>query len=77
VILYSPLSSVTVARVFSIKAGLDASTVTPGSTAPEESLTVPATIPVLVPCARDTVGSSRLAHTRMMQKMTRFIERPP
>ena len=29
-ILYSPLSSVIVVRVFSIRAGLDASTVTPG-----------------------------------------------
>ena len=38
---YWPLPSVTAERVFSIRAGLDASTVTPGSTAPEASLTTP------------------------------------
>jgi hypothetical protein len=32
---------VTTERVFSMSAGLDASTVTPGNTAAEESLTVP------------------------------------
>ena len=39
-ILYCPVLSVTTERVFSISAGLDASTVTPGSTAPEVSLTI-------------------------------------
>jgi len=37
------LPGVTVARVFSISAGLDTSTVTPGNTAPELSLTTPVT----------------------------------
>jgi hypothetical protein len=36
---YWPLPSVTTDRTFSISAGLDASTVTPGSTAPDASLT--------------------------------------
>jgi hypothetical protein len=34
---YCPVPSVTAERVFSISAGLDASTVTPGSTAPDAS----------------------------------------
>ena len=38
---YWPVSSVTVDRTFSIRAGLDASTDTPGSTAPDASFTVP------------------------------------
>src|SRR5215475_10761489 len=37
-----PLPSVTLDRTFSMSAGLDASTVTPGSTAPDASLTTPA-----------------------------------
>jgi hypothetical protein len=42
VVLYWPVPSVTTDRTFSIKAGLAASTVTPGRTAPEVSLTRPA-----------------------------------
>ena len=41
----------TTVRVFSINAGLEASTVTPGSSAPGESLTTPA----MDPCARASV----------------------
>src|SRR6185436_9789720 len=41
---YWPVSSVTTERTFSISAGLDASTVTPGSTAPDASLTTPAIV---------------------------------
>src|SRR6185369_17293345 len=41
-ILYWPLPSVTTVRTFSMSAGLAASTVTPGSTAPDVSLTTPA-----------------------------------
>jgi hypothetical protein len=40
-----PLPSVTTDRVFSIKAGLDASTVTPGRTASDASFTTPAIVP--------------------------------
>jgi hypothetical protein len=44
-IVYWPLPSVTADRVFSIRAGLAASTVTPGRTAPDASLTTPAIDP--------------------------------
>src|SRR5262249_3966082 len=76
--LYSPLSSVVVVRTFSIRAGLDASTVTPGSTAPELSLAVPAMAPVLVPCARERAGcSNTLRLMTIMPKRIRLIERSP
>ena len=39
--VYRPVPSVTPDRTFSISTGLDASTVTPGSTAPDVSLTRP------------------------------------
>src|SRR6266849_6270635 len=48
---YSPRSSVTALRTFSMRTGLDASTVTPGSTAPDVSVTTPAMVAELVPCA--------------------------
>src|SRR5947207_16026566 len=55
--LYWPVESVTAERTFSISAGLDASTVTPGITAPVVSLTRPA---MLLPlCARPAAGTSR------------------
>src|SRR5262245_8392413 len=41
-IRYWPVPSVTTVRDFSMSTGLDASTVTPGMTAPEASLTMPA-----------------------------------
>jgi len=41
-ILYWPDPSLTTERTFSINAGLAASTVTPGSTPPDASLTTPA-----------------------------------
>src|SRR5262249_31415054 len=56
-ILYAPLASVFTDRTFSISAGLAASTVTPGSTAPVASLTTPAN----ALCARAVVGSARHA----------------
>src|SRR5689334_11002602 len=56
---YSPRSSVTVVRDFSIRTGLVASTVTPGSTAPEESVTTPETLAALVPCADAQTGGRR------------------
>src|SRR5689334_1675105 len=57
---YWPAPSVTTVRVFSINAGLDASTVTPGRTAPEPSRTTPA----MDPCAIAAAGR-RLAHSTM------------
>src|SRR5262249_44129374 len=52
-IRYCPVLSVTAERVFSMSAELDASTVTPGSTAPEASRTVP----VSAACASAGAGS--------------------
>ncbi len=52
-ILYWPVPSVTADRTFSISAGLAASTVTPGSTAPDVSFTVPA---MALVCADATAG---------------------
>ena len=39
--MYRPSPSVTAERLFSISTGLDASTLTPGSTAPDVSFTIP------------------------------------
>ena len=51
---YVPVPLVTVERVFSISAGLDTSTVTPGSTPPDASLTVPV---IVLVCAEATAGA--------------------
>src|SRR5437762_6599156 len=59
-----PLPSVTVVRTFSISAGLVTSTVTPGSTAPDESVTTPATDALIV-CASVHAGASTTQTTRM------------
>src|SRR5262245_15131045 len=53
-IRYWPDASVNAVRTFSISSGLAASTVTPGSTAPEASWTVP----VIVACAYRAEGKS-------------------
>src|SRR5713226_1297842 len=53
-ILYSPAASVTAVRSRSIRTGLLASTVTPGSTAPVVSLTEPA----IALCAETDTGTS-------------------
>src|SRR5216684_615811 len=53
-ILYCPELSVITDRTLSINAGLEASTVTPGSTAPDVSLTTP---PMALVCADATAGS--------------------
>ena len=52
-ILYCPAPSVVTVRVFSMSTSLDASTLTPGRTAPEVSLTTPA----IALCAWTTAGS--------------------
>ena len=52
---YRPVASVTAVRVFSINTGLDASTVTPGKTAPDASRTVPAR-----DCASESVNGRDL-----------------
>ena len=50
---YCPVLSLMVVRTFSMSAGLVASTVTPGRTAPEVSLTEPA----ITACAKTPVGT--------------------
>src|SRR6266545_7797257 len=61
--LKRPWPSVTAVRTFSIRTGLAASTVTPGSTAPELSRTTPA-MP-LVCCARAGAGAAtRSVHAK-------------
>ena len=51
---YCPVPSVTVVRTFSISAGLAASTVTPGSTAPDASRTAP----LITACADAMAGNN-------------------
>src|SRR5437762_57793 len=48
-----------------MRAGLAASTVTPGSTAPDASRTTPAMLPT-APCARATTGWSKRLNTTTM-----------
>src|SRR4029450_12034271 len=71
-ILYCPPPSVTTERVFSIKAGLEASTVTPGSSAPEESLTTPA----IDPCACASVERRRTTATTSDPSQSGFMLPP-
>src|SRR6185503_20673093 len=59
-----PLPSVTVVRTFSISAGLVTSTVTPGSTAPDVSVTTPATDALMV-CASAHAAASATQTTRV------------
>jgi len=54
--LYRPAPAVIAVRVFSISAGLAASTVTPGSTAPDESCTSPE----ILACAEANAGRQRM-----------------
>src|SRR5206468_11690403 len=70
-ILYCPPESVTTLRDFSMSAGLAASTVTPGRTAPVESLTVPEM--ALWPLAVAQIASRHKAGTpvrRIRRRMT-------
>src|SRR5205809_3303308 len=53
-IRYSPVSSLTTERTFSINTGLAASTITPGSTAPAAYMTTP----VMADCANAVTGRS-------------------
>src|SRR5205823_1870211 len=56
---YWPVSSLTTDRTFSINTGLAASTVTPGNTPPDASLTTP----VIAACAKAAVGRSSIKTT--------------
>src|SRR4029079_5691190 len=63
---YSPRSSVTALRTFSIRTGLAASTVTPGSTAPDVTVTTPTMVAELVPWLHaEDESSDRKARTRI------------
>src|SRR5262245_25519566 len=55
-----PRSSVIVVRTFSIRTGLEASTVTPGSVAPDASLAEP----VMDACAKAATGTKMATATR-------------
>src|SRR5262249_3797292 len=66
-ILYWPSASLTTDRTFSMSAGLAASTVTPGITAPEGSRTTPAIPPA--PCALARVADAQRTPTSMMMTL--------
>src|SRR3989304_526553 len=68
-IRYWPPASVTVERTFSMSASLDASTVTPGSTAPDVSLTEP----VIDAWASTTEGTSSALATTITVLKRAFI----
>src|SRR5262249_15925490 len=69
---YCPVPSVTALLAFSISAGLDASTVTPGRTAPDESLTTPAS----VACANTDAGTAASQRKRHAVLFTADIDPP-
>ena len=66
---YWPVASVTTDRTRSISAGLAASTVTPGSTAPDVSFAVP----VMVAWAHTTAGTMSRASNTVAVTHTRRI----
>jgi len=69
---YWPVPSVTADLIFSISAGLVASTVTPGRMAPDVSLTVP----VIAACARARFGTAaRTAAARKNNLVRMFLRR--
>ena len=67
-----PLASVTAVRTFSMSAGLAASTVTPGRTAPELSRTTPA----IDACANATDGAATSTATTRHHVLTLYIKLP-
>src|SRR5215470_1144270 len=69
---YCPVPSVTALRDFSISAELAASTVTPGSTAPDESFTTPAS----VACANAEAGTAASQRNRQTILFTADIDPP-
>src|SRR5437899_12856331 len=73
---YRPRSSVTTKRTFSIRAGLAASTVTPGITAPDVSLTTPAMAAPSELCAQAAAGSNTKDHSIANKDVVRRIGPP-
>ena len=70
---YRPALSVIEERDFSMRTSLAASTVTPGRTAPDGSLTVP----VIEPCANTVEGTKRTAVSRRIRLTSPPIVDPP
>jgi hypothetical protein len=70
--LYLPSLPVTTDFTRSINAGLAASTVTPGRTAPDESVTVPA---MPLACCADTGDASAQAKTSQIAHTSAFLDR--
>src|SRR5688572_18499053 len=67
---YCPAASVVTRRTFSISAGLLASTVTPGKTAPVASRTTPAIAPA---CCADTRAGNNSATTAARTNLRVFL----
>src|SRR4029450_6524079 len=65
VMRYWPVLSVTAVRVFSISVGLEASTVTPGRTAPDASLTTPASVACAYPDEGRTTNQATTNRIRL------------
>ena len=63
---YCPVPSVVTVRTFSIRTGLATSTVTPGSTPPDASLTTP----VMAACARAAAGKSSNTDSTATDRVT-------
>src|SRR4030095_7319300 len=76
-IRYKPWPSVRTVRTFSMSAGLAASTVTPGSTAPELSRTTPVIVPVARFWANAVNGSSKSAPERIRRWKQPFVIASP
>src|SRR6266446_1795255 len=76
---YWPSASVTAVRTFSIRAGLAASTVTPGRTAPEASLTTPAMPDAVVSWAHAVEATiTKVIQARLTSRtLDRAIGSPP
>src|SRR5437588_11392375 len=77
--LYRPSPSLTTVRAFSIRAGLAASTVTPGKTAPDASLTTPAMPDAVVSWAHAVEATStKVTQARLTSRsLNRAIGPPP
>ena len=74
---YRPVPSLTTERTRSIKAGLDTSTVTPGNTAPDVSLTTPVIDARTVPWAEAQVGGQTPAMSTQSAVSARSASRSP
>src|SRR5438132_14310140 len=72
-IRYWPVASLTTERTFSISAGLAASTVTPGNTPPDASLTTP----VIAACAYAADGRSSRTSRAQDDRFARVNIAPP